>query len=201
MTEINFEDALNDPRYLIRIDELGLSTRLKNALTIRLWDRDRIFLIDVIRETAEDLISSPNLGKKTIGELLKALGDFELSVGVNVTDYPESGSEARMEAARQRFEADGSIQALLAERAMKREGITYPELAEARVILFSGGFAFPQIREIEKSPELAGELGDLFERAKRLTERLGALPIDRMLMRPDDVARALSVLKKDRTPE
>lgn len=323
MTEITFAEALNDPRYLIRIDELEISTRLRNALINRLWDRDRIYLIDVIRETQANLERSPNLGKKTIGELMKALGDIELSLGVNVKDYPNTGGDARIEAARQRFEVDGSIRTLLTQSAMRQERPAHAEVAEIKLeealndprywircdelalstrlakalkgdhyeylfdvvqltketlrlhpnigrltlnelqrvlgvfelslgldvkygpffswedvesararhvasgaiaglltertaqmhetakvsfedaiaVLKDVSMSDEQIARLRASPEMTSELLKLFKRAKALTGQQGRVPHGPMLSRPDDVAPALSALKKDRTPE
>ena len=73
-----------DPLLLRSIEELELTVRSTNCLKA-----ESIFLIgDLIHKTEFDLLKTPNLGKKSLNEIKDVLASKELSLGMNVENWP-----------------------------------------------------------------------------------------------------------------
>lgn len=76
-----------DPLLLRSIEELELTVRSTNCLKA-----ESIFLIgDLIHKTEFDLLKTPNLGKKSLNEIKDVLALKELSLGMNVENWPPVG--------------------------------------------------------------------------------------------------------------
>jgi len=76
-----------DPLLLRSIEELELTVRSTNCLKA-----ESIFLIgDLIHKTEFDLLITPNLGKKSLNEIKDVLASKELSLGMNVENWPPVG--------------------------------------------------------------------------------------------------------------
>ena len=76
-----------DPLLLRSIEELELTVRSTNCLKA-----ENIFLIgDLIHKTEFDLLKTPNLGKKSLNEIKDVLASKELSLGMNVENWPPVG--------------------------------------------------------------------------------------------------------------
>jgi len=76
-----------DPLLLRSIEELELTVRSTNCLKA-----ESIFLIgDLIHKTEFDLLKTPNLGKKSLNEIKDVLASKELSLGINVENWPPVG--------------------------------------------------------------------------------------------------------------
>jgi len=76
-----------DPLLLRSIEELELTVRSTNCLKA-----ESIFLIgDLIHKTEFDLLKTPNLGKKSLNEIKDVLASKELSLGMNVENWPPLG--------------------------------------------------------------------------------------------------------------
>jgi len=76
-----------DPLLLRSIEELELTVRSTNCLKA-----ESIFLIgDLIHKTEFDLLKTPNLGKKSLNEIKDVLASKELSLGMNVENWPPVG--------------------------------------------------------------------------------------------------------------
>jgi len=76
-----------DPILLRSIEELELTVRSTNCLKA-----ESIFLIgDLIHRSEFDLLKTPNLGKKSLNEIKDVLATKELSLGMNVDNWPPVG--------------------------------------------------------------------------------------------------------------
>ena len=76
-----------DPILLRSIEELELTVRSTNWLKA-----ESIFLIgDLIHRSEFDLLKTPNLGKKSLNEIKDALASKDLSLGMNVENWPPVG--------------------------------------------------------------------------------------------------------------
>ena len=76
-----------DPLLLRSIEELELTVRSTNCLKA-----ESIFLIgDLIHRSEFDLLKTPNLGKKSLNEIKDVLASKELSLGMNVENWPPVG--------------------------------------------------------------------------------------------------------------
>jgi len=76
-----------DPLLLRSIEELELTVRSTNCLKA-----ESIFLIgDLIHKTEFVLLKTPNLGKKSLNEIKDVLASKELSLGMNVENWPPVG--------------------------------------------------------------------------------------------------------------
>ncbi len=76
-----------DPLLLRSIEELELTVRSTNCLKA-----ESIFLIgDLIHKTEFDLLKTPNLGKKSLNEIKDVLASKELSLGMNIENWPPIG--------------------------------------------------------------------------------------------------------------
>ena len=80
-----------DPILLRSIEELELTVRSTNCLKA-----ESIFLIgDLIHRSEFDLLKTPNLGKKSLNEIKDVLASKELSLGMNVENWPPVGKNMR----------------------------------------------------------------------------------------------------------
>ena len=76
-----------DPILLRSIEELELTVRSTNCLKA-----ESIFLIgDLIHRSEFDLLKTPNLGKKSLNEIKDVLASKDLSLGMNVANWPPVG--------------------------------------------------------------------------------------------------------------
>ena len=76
-----------DPILLRSIEELELTVRSTNCLKA-----EGIFLIgDLIHRSEFDLLKTPNLGKKSLNEIKDVLASKDLSLGMNVENWPPVG--------------------------------------------------------------------------------------------------------------
>ena len=85
--EANKDQNDFDPILLRSIEELELTVRSTNCLKA-----ESIFLIgDLIHRSEFDLLKTPNLGKKSLNEIKDVLASKELSLGMNVENWPPVG--------------------------------------------------------------------------------------------------------------
>ncbi len=96
---INFEDPENvatnsetkkidvlpfDPKLLKQVDELELSVRANNCLK-----NDKInYLGELVQKTEQDMLKTPNFGRKSLNEIKEQLENMGLSLGMNVPGWP-----------------------------------------------------------------------------------------------------------------
>lgn len=73
-----------NPILLKPVDELELTVRAANCLKA-----ENIYYIgDLVRKTETELLKTPNLGKKSLGEIKDVLAAHSLSLGMNVSNWP-----------------------------------------------------------------------------------------------------------------
>lgn len=73
-----------DPQLLAAVDELELTVRSANCLKA-----EQIYYIgDLIQKTEQDLLRTPNLGRKSLNEIKEVLTEKELSLGTNIENWP-----------------------------------------------------------------------------------------------------------------
>lgn len=75
-----------NPILLRPVDELELTVRAANCLKA-----ESIFYIgDLVQKTESELLKTPNLGKKSLGEIKDVLASHSLSLGMSVPSWPPS---------------------------------------------------------------------------------------------------------------
>lgn len=73
-----------NPILLKSVDELELTVRAANCLKA-----ESIFYIgDLVQKTEGELLKTPNLGKKSLGEIKDVLASHSLSLGMNLPNWP-----------------------------------------------------------------------------------------------------------------
>ena len=80
-----------DPILLRPVDELELTVRSANCLKA-----ENIFYIgDLIQRTENELIKTPNLGRKSLNEIKEVLASRGLTLGMKLEGWPPSGLETK----------------------------------------------------------------------------------------------------------
>ncbi len=80
------EQQLINPIYLRPVDDLELTVRSANCLKA-----ESIFYIgDLVQRTENDLLKTPNLGKKSLTEIKNVLASHGLSLGTRLENWPPS---------------------------------------------------------------------------------------------------------------
>lgn len=73
-----------DPRFLAAVDELELTVRSANCLKA-----EQIYYIgDLIQKSEQDLLRTPNLGRKSLNEIKIVLTEKELELGTPIENWP-----------------------------------------------------------------------------------------------------------------
>lgn len=81
--ETSEQQAIN-PIFLRPVDDLELTVRSANCLKA-----ESIFYIgDLVQRTENDLLKTPNLGKKSLTEIKNVLGSHGLSLGTRLENWP-----------------------------------------------------------------------------------------------------------------
>ena len=91
--EENIEDTeprLN-PNLLRKVDELELSVRSANCLK----NDEIIYIGDLVQRSENELLKTPNLGKKSLTEIKDVLSTHSLSLGQIIEDWPPKSIEKR----------------------------------------------------------------------------------------------------------
>jgi DNA-directed RNA polymerase subunit alpha len=91
--ELNFESAPQrsaqqfDPILLRPVDELELTVRSANCLKA-----ENIYYIgDLIQRTENELLKTPNLGRKSLNEIKEVLASRGLTLGMKLENWPPAG--------------------------------------------------------------------------------------------------------------
>ncbi len=80
-----------DPLLLKSVDDLELTVRAANCLKA-----ENIYYIgDLIMRTENDLLKTPNLGKKSLNEIKSVLTSYGLSLGMKIENWPPAGLERK----------------------------------------------------------------------------------------------------------
>jgi len=98
---INFEEPKTDPRpesrsdlpfnknLLRKVDELELSVRAANCLK----NENIIYIGDLVQKTEQEMLKTPNFGRKSLNEIKAVLVEMGLELGMNVADWPPENIE------------------------------------------------------------------------------------------------------------
>src|SRR5512145_2429105 len=93
--ELNFEAPAQrssqqfDPILLRPVDELELTVRSANCLKA-----ENIYYIgDLIQRTENELLKTPNLGRKSLNEIKEVLAARDLTLGMKLENWPPAGLE------------------------------------------------------------------------------------------------------------
>ena len=82
--QMDLDFAAFDPILLCLVDELGLTTRSSNCL-----EEASIYLIgDLIQWPENELLKTPNLGRKCLDEIKEALALRGLALGTQLENWP-----------------------------------------------------------------------------------------------------------------
>lgn len=73
--------------YNQEIDVLGLSAKINNSLR----SEGLYYIGDLIQKSERDLLKTPNLGKRSLSEIVLALQDRGLTLGSELEDWPPKG--------------------------------------------------------------------------------------------------------------
>jgi DNA-directed RNA polymerase subunit alpha len=80
-----------DPILLRPVDELELTVRSANCLKA-----ENIFYIgDLIQRSENELLKTPNLGRKSLNEIKEVLASRGLTLGMKLESWPPAGLEAK----------------------------------------------------------------------------------------------------------
>jgi DNA-directed RNA polymerase subunit alpha len=94
---MNFEESAGennvrndyDPLLLRPVDDLELTVRSANCLKA-----ENIYLIgDLVQKTENELLKTPNLGKKSLTEIKDVLSTRSLSLGMKIDNWPPTNLE------------------------------------------------------------------------------------------------------------
>lgn len=86
--ESNDQQSVN-PIFTRPVDDLELTVRSANCLKA-----ESIFFIgDLVQRTENDLLKTPNLGKKSLTEIKNVLASHGLSLGMRLDNWPSTGKE------------------------------------------------------------------------------------------------------------
>ena len=81
-----------DPVLLRPVDDLELTVRSANCLKA-----ENIYYIgDLVQRSENELLKTPNLGKKSLTEIKDVLATHSLSLGIKLEDWPPKGIERRL---------------------------------------------------------------------------------------------------------
>ena len=81
-----------DPVLLRPVDDLELTVRSANCLKA-----ENIYYIgDLVQRSENELLKTPNLGKKSLTEIKDVLATHSLSLGIKLEDWPPKGIEKRL---------------------------------------------------------------------------------------------------------
>lgn len=95
LTEIN-------PMMLRPVDELELTVRAANCLKA-----ENIFYIgDLVQKTETELLKTPNLGKKSLGEIKDILSTHSLALGMRIPNWPPAWIKEAVKVAEKEKEDD-----------------------------------------------------------------------------------------------
>jgi DNA-directed RNA polymerase subunit alpha len=65
------------------VDEFPLSVRTENCLK----NDDLIYVGDLVQKTEPEILRTPNMGRKSLGELKEILARVGLSLGMEIPDW------------------------------------------------------------------------------------------------------------------
>ena len=86
--EAAVEPAFN-PNLLRKVDELELSVRSANCLK----NDNIVYIGDLVQKTEQEMLRTPNFGRKSLNEIKEVLTQMGLHLGMEVSDWPPENVE------------------------------------------------------------------------------------------------------------
>jgi DNA-directed RNA polymerase subunit alpha len=86
--EPRFELPFN-PNLLRKVDELELSVRSANCLK----NDNIVYIGDLVQKSEQEMLRTPNFGRKSLNEIKEVLAAMGLSLGMTVPDWPPENIE------------------------------------------------------------------------------------------------------------
>jgi DNA-directed RNA polymerase subunit alpha len=91
---INFDEPrerkVEEERNLLRkVDELELSVRSANCLK----NDNIVYIGDLVQKTEQEMLRTPNFGRKSLNEIKEVLASMGLGLGLTVTGWPPENIE------------------------------------------------------------------------------------------------------------
>ena len=84
------QDDLPFNRHLLRkVDELELSVRSANCLK----NDNIVYIGDLVQKSEQEMLRTPNFGRKSLNEIKEVLTAMNLSLGMNVSGWPPENIE------------------------------------------------------------------------------------------------------------
>jgi DNA-directed RNA polymerase subunit alpha len=88
--EAEIRDDLPFNRNLLRkVDELELSVRSANCLK----NDNIVYIGDLVQKTEQEMLRTPNFGRKSLNEIKEVLASMGLGLGIAVTGWPPENIE------------------------------------------------------------------------------------------------------------
>lgn len=87
--EVVEEEPAIDPVLLRPVDDLELTVRSANCLKAE----SLYYIGDLVQRTETELLKTPNLGKKSLTEIKDVLGQFGLTLGTTLENWPPAALE------------------------------------------------------------------------------------------------------------
>ena len=88
-TEEPVEDLPFNRNLLRKVDELELSVRSANCLK----NDNIIYIGDLVQKSEQEMLRTPNFGRKSLNEIKEVLGTMGLSLGMSVPTWPPENIE------------------------------------------------------------------------------------------------------------
>jgi DNA-directed RNA polymerase subunit alpha len=78
------EELKFDPNLLRKVDELELSVRSQNCLK----NDNIVYIGDLVIKTENEMLKTPNFGRKSLNEIKEVLANMNLSFGMSIPEWP-----------------------------------------------------------------------------------------------------------------
>ena len=92
-TTVTETESVPEPMFnknlLRKVDELELSVRSANCLK----NDNIIYIGDLVQKTEQEMLRTPNFGRKSLNEIKEVLTHMDLALGVEITDWPPENVE------------------------------------------------------------------------------------------------------------
>ncbi len=83
------EELPFNPNLLKKVEELELSVRSSNCLK----NDNVVYIGDLVQKTENEMLKTPNFGRKSLNEIKDVLGNMELKFGMEVIGWPPENIE------------------------------------------------------------------------------------------------------------